>query len=181
MNVKIENLSPNGIKNLDRQVERVLDLVPGEHLRGFNKIVLVDAITEPRISAVQRASLPALYHPRMGGQMAWGEIATSVLMPRKKLSERLMSRMALKPNLAQLVLSLIAQHYHMTLAKGVKKTDLERACRSYTEKYFEKWRESNGGIRMRLMKPFRPTLDKWAKKLSKKYKEGMEKEKKRSA
>jgi hypothetical protein len=117
----------------------------------------------------------------MGGQMAWGEIATSVLMPRKKLSERLMARMALKPNLAQLVLSLIAQHYHMTLAKGVKKTDLERACRSYTERYFEKWREANGGLRMKLMKPFRPTLDKWAKKLSKKYKEGIAKDKNRSA
>jgi len=181
MNVKIENLSPNGIKNLDQQVERTLDLVPGEHLRGFSKIVLVDTITEPRISAVQRAGLPALYHPRMGGQMAWGEIATSVLMPKKKLSERLMARMALKPNLAQLVLSLIAQHYHMTLAKGVKKTDLERACRSYTERYFEKWREANGGLRMRLMKPFRPTLDKWAKKLSKKYKEGLAKDKNRSA
>jgi len=180
MNVKIENLSPNGIKNLDRQVQRVLDLVPGEHLRGFSKIVLVDAISEPRISAAQRAALPALYHPRMGGQMAWGEIATSVLMPKKKLSERLMSRMALKPNLAQLVLSLIAQHYHLTLAKGVKKTELERACRTYTEKYFEKWRESNGGLRMKLTKPFRPTLDKWAKKLSKKYKEGVEKEKKRA-
>jgi len=180
MNVKIENLSPNGIKNLDRQVQRVLDLVPGEHLRGFSKIVLVDAISEPRISAAQRAALPALYHPRMGGQMAWGEIATSVLMPKKKLSERLMSRMALKPNLAQLVLSLIAQHYHLTLAKGVKKTELERACRTYTEKYCEKWRESNGGLRMKLTKPFRPTLDKWAKKLSKQYKEGVEKEKKRA-
>jgi len=179
MNVKIENLSPNGIKNAERQVERVLDLVPGEHLRGFTKIVLVDAITEPRISAIQRATLPALYHPRMGGQMAWGEIATSVLVPKKKLTERLMSRMALKPNLAQIVLSLVAQHYHMTLGKGVKKNELERACRSYTERYFEKWRESNGGLRMRLTKPFRPTLDKWAKKLSKKYKEGMAKEKKR--
>src|SRR5262245_11830674 len=180
MNVKIENQSPNGIKNLDRQVERVLDLVPGEHLRGFSKIVLVDAITEPRISALQRATLPALYHPRMGGQMAWGEIATSVLMPKKKLSERLMSRMALKPNLAQLVLSLIAQHYHIAVGEGVKKAHLVSACRMYTGKYFEKWRESNGGLRMKLTKPFRPTLDKWAKKLSKKYNEGMAKEKKRS-
>jgi len=181
MNVKIENLSPAGIKNLDRQIERVLDLIPGEHLRGFTKIVVVESITEPRISPAQRAELPALYHPRMGGQMAWGEIATSVLIPKKKLSERLMSRMALKPNLAQLVLSLVAQHYHMTLAKGVKKNELERACRSYTERYFEKWRETNGGLRMRLTKPFRPVLDRWAKKLSKKYKEGLAKEKKRSA
>jgi len=174
MNLKIEDLSTRNIKNPQRHVERVLDVVPAEHLRGLTKIVFVDTITEPRITAAQRASLPALYHPKMGGQMAWAEVATTVLFPRKKLSEKLMSRLTMKPNLAQVILSLIAQHYHMTLSKGIKKNQLELACRSYTEKYFTKWRESQGGLRMRLTKPFRPTLDKWAKKLSRRYKEEME-------
>ena len=168
MQVKVEDHSTIRIKKLESQVEKVLDSVPVEHLRGFTKIVFVDLITEPRINAAQRASLPALYHPKMGGELAWAEVALFILTPRKKLHERLMARMAIKPNLAQVVLSLIAQHYHLTIAKGVRKTQLESSCRSYTEKYFEKWRENQGGLRMRLLKPFRPYLDKLAKKLSKK-------------
>jgi len=177
MNLKVEDLSSKPIKNAERYVEGVLDIVPAEHLRGLTKLVFVDVITEPRISASQRSTLPALYHPKMGGQMAWGEVATTVLFPRKKITEKLMSRVTVKPNIAQVVLSLIAQHYHMTLSKGVKKGQLELACRSYTEKYFTKWRENQGGLRMKLTKPFRPTLDKWAKKLSKKYKEEMARKK----
>jgi hypothetical protein len=177
MNVKIEVQSPIKIKNLEKQVTNVLSLVPAEHLRGLTRIVFTDQITEPRISAAQRSGLPALYHPRMGGQMAWAEVATSVLMPSKNFRERFMGRMALKPNLAQIVLSLIAQHYHLTLAKGIKKQQLEHACRTYTEKYYDKWRDSQGGIRMRLLKPFKPYLDKLAKKLSKKYKEELDRKK----
>ncbi|HEY6331592.1 MAG TPA: hypothetical protein VI756_19865 [Blastocatellia bacterium] len=177
MNLKVEDLSSKPVKNVDRYVDSVIDAVPAEHLRGLTKIVFVDVISEPRISASQRATLPALYHPKMGGQMAWAEIATTVLFPRKKLTEKLMSRLTVKPNIAQAVLSLVAQHYHMTLSKGIKKGQLEIACRAYTEKYFAKWRESQGGLRMRLTKPFRPTLDKWARKLSKKYKEEMARKK----
>ena len=177
MNLKVEDLSSKKIKNPENLVEKVLDVVPAEHLRGLTKIVFVDTINEPRITAAQRATLPALYHPKMGGQMAWAEVAMTVLFPNKKLTEKLMARMTMKPNLAQVVLSLVAQHYYMTLSKGVKKTQIELACRTYTEKYFTKWRESQGGLRMRLTKPFRPTLDKWAKKLSKKYKEEIDRKK----
>ncbi|HKV42160.1 MAG TPA: hypothetical protein VJX67_23350 [Blastocatellia bacterium] len=178
MNVKIEDMSSVRIKNGVKQVERTLGVVPSAHLIGLTKIVLVDVITEPRISTSDRSTLPALYHPKMGGQTAWAEIATTILLPKKKISERFMSRLTIKPNLAQVVLSLVAQHYHFTLARGIKKTEIERACRAYTEKYSEKWRESQGGLRMRLTKPFRPTLDRWAKKLSKKYKKEVEKKNK---
>jgi hypothetical protein len=171
MNVKVEHLASSRIKNLERMVEKVLETVPQEHLRGFSKLVFVDVITEPRLSAAQRSNLPALYHPRMGGETAWGEVATSVILPSGKFYQRLSSRLALKPNIAQVILSLIAQHYHLTLAKGVKKTQLEPACRAYAEKYYDRWRENQGGIRMKLTKPFRPYLDRLGKKLSKKYRE----------
>lgn len=177
MSVKIENLTTKPVKNLQINVEKVLAIIPAEHLRGFTRLVFVDLITEPRISAAQRSSLPALYHPKMGGQMAWGEVAVTVLIPKEKLSQRLMSRLALKPNIAQVVLSLVAQHYYLTLSKGIKKNQLETACRSYAEKYFEKWRENQGGLRMKLTKPFRPFLDRMAKKLSKKYKQEVERKK----
>ena len=170
MNVKIEVLSVKGIKELDRKIERVLEVVPQEHLRGLSKIVVVDAITEPRLSATQRATLPALYHPKMGGQSAWGEVSLAVLAPKEKFPKRLLTKLALKSNLAQVVLSLVAQHYQLTLSKGVKKTLLEPAIKSYVERHFEKWREREGGLRVRLLKPFKPQLDRFAKRLAKKYK-----------
>jgi hypothetical protein len=170
MSVKIEVHTEAPIKDLTRRVESTLEVVPAEHLRGLTKIVVVDTITEPRLSATQRATLPALYHPKMGGQSAWAEIAVSVLAPKEKFPKRLLTRLALKSNLAQVVLSLVAQHYHLTLSKGIKKTQLEPAIKSYVEKNFEKWREKEGGLRVKLLKPFKPQLDKLARKLARKYK-----------
>lgn len=170
MNVKIEIASTNGTKDLDRNIERVLEVVPQEHLRGFSKIVLVDTIMEPRLSAAQRSTLPALYHPKMGGQSAWAEVSMNVLAPKEKFPKRLLTKLALKSNLAQVVLSLVAQHYQLTLSKGVKKTLLEPAIKSYVERHFEKWRERQGGLRVRLLKPFKPQLDRLAKRLAKRYK-----------
>src|SRR5437867_91988 len=175
MSVKIEIHSTKAIKDLNTRVERVLEVVPAEHLRGLSKIVLVDSITEPRLSPAQRASLPALYHPKMAGQLAWAEVSLSVLAPKEKFPKKLLTRLALKSNLAQVVLSLVAQHYHLTLAKGVKKTQLEPAIKSYVEKQFEKWREKEGGLRVKLLKPFKPQLDRLARKLAKRYKEELAK------
>lgn len=171
MNVKLEVKSSASIKDLNGKVERILSIVPVEHLRGLTKIVFVDQITEPRLSAAQRANLPALYHPKMPGQMAWAEVAMIVLTPKNKFPKNLMTRLALKSNLAQIILSLVAQHYYLTLSKGIKKNQLEPACRAYVEKNFEKWRDQEGGLRVRLLKPFKPRLDRMAKKLAKKYKE----------
>ncbi len=170
MNVRIEVLSGRVIKGLDRKIEKVLEVVPQEHLRGLSKIVVVDTITEPRLSATQRATLPALYHPKMAGQTAWGEISLSVLAPKEKFPKRLLTKLALNSSLAQVVLSLIAQHYQLTLSKGVKKALLEPAIKSYVERHFERWREKEGGLRVRLLKPFKPQLDRLARKLAKKYK-----------
>jgi hypothetical protein len=172
MNVKLEDQTSEArIKNLKATAEKVLEIVPPEHLRGLTKLVFVDLVNEPRLSAAQRSTLPALYHPKMPGQMAWAEIATTVLFPKRKFPQNILAKMALKSNLAQVILSLVAQHYYLTLSKGVKRTALEVECRKYVEKNFEKWREQQGGLRVRLLKPFKPQLDRFAKKLAKKYKE----------
>ncbi len=176
MNIKIETLTSNNIKKLHEKVEKVLEVVPAEHLRGFSKLVFVDIITEPRLSPSQRANLPALYHPKMLGQMAWGEVALSILAPKKKFPKGLLDRLALKANLAQIILSLVAQHYYLTLSKGIKKNQLETVCRLYVEKHFEKWREKEGGVRAKLLKPFKPKLDKLARRLAKKYREELKKQ-----
>jgi hypothetical protein len=177
MNVKIEHKSSQPTAKFEPNIEKALNILPTEHLRGLNKIVFVDQITEPRISLSQRETLPALYHPRMGGQMAWAEIAMSVVKPKKRFPQNLFVLLTMKSNLAQIIFSLAAQHYYFTLAKGIKKTQLETACRLYTEKSFEKWREQEGGWRVKLLKPFRPYLDKFAKRLATKYKAELEKQK----
>ncbi len=175
MNVKIEAQTSLDTKKLQDIVEKTLEVVPVEHLRGFAKIVFVNEVTEPRISAAQRSTLPALYHPKMGGLMAWAEVALSVIRPKKRFPQNIMTRLALKSNIAQVILSLVAQHYYLTLSKGRKKNQLELACRQYVEKYFELWREKEGGLRVKLMKPFKPYLDKLAKNLAKKYQQEMKK------
>ena len=54
-----------------------------------------------------------------------------------------------------------------------------RACdRYYMEKYFEAWRERNGGWRSKFFKPFQPLIEKWSKKLKKRYEEEQRKAKK---
>jgi hypothetical protein len=174
MNVKLEVSSKLPLKKVEEKVEKILAVVPAEHLRGFSKIVFVETIMEPRLSAIQRANLPALYHPKMPGQTAWAEVATTVVAPKKRFPQNLLTKLALKSNLAQVILSLVAQHYYLTLSKGIKKTQLETACRQYVEKHFEKWREKEGGLRVRLLKPFKPFLDRMAKKLAKRYKEELQ-------
>src|SRR6266498_3335074 len=134
MNVKLEDqTSEVRIKDLKTKAEKILDIVPVEHLRGLTKVVFVDLVSEPRLSAAQRSSLPALYHPKMPGQMAWAEVATSVLAPKRRFPQNLLTKLSLKSNLAQVLLSLIAQHYYLTLSKGIKKSQLEIECRKYVE------------------------------------------------
>src|ERR1041385_4894751 len=172
MNVKLEDQTTEvRIKELKGKAEKVLNIVPAEHLRGLTKLVFVDLVSEPRLSAAQRSTLPALYHPKMPGQMAWAEVATSVLAPKRKFPQNLLSKLALKSNLAQVLLSLVAQHYYLTLSKGIKRNQLEIECRKYVEKFFEKWREQEGGLRVRLLKPFKTQLDRMAQSLAKSYRE----------
>jgi hypothetical protein len=97
-----------------------------------------------------------------------------VVAPRKKFPKNLLTRLTLKATMAQVVISLVAQHYCLTLKKGIKKNQFEVACRQYVEKHFETWREREGGLRAKLLKPFKPYLDRFAKKLARKYRQEME-------
>src|SRR5436305_2580768 len=108
MIIKVEHKSNIDTEKYQAGVERAFDMVPAEHLRGLTKVVFVDSITEPRIPAIQRATLPALYHPKIGGQMAWAEIAMGVVKPKKSFPKNLLTLLTLKSNLAQIVFSLVA-------------------------------------------------------------------------
>ncbi|HEV3468434.1 MAG TPA: hypothetical protein VG148_03880 [Pyrinomonadaceae bacterium] len=174
MPIKIDNLSqrqPLPAK-LTETINRVVDSTPREHLRGLERIRLVDTISDPRLRAGQTAKLPGLYHPRQGTQPAWLEVALDVLMPPSTpFYKKWMSRLSLKTNLAAVLFSLIGQHYHLTLRHSVKKGQFEQSVRAYTEKQLKKWNENEHTFRARLFKPLQPTLERWARSLQKRAKE----------
>lgn len=158
-----------------------LDVIPREHLRGLNRVVLVDFISpqQQRVQIPNAAELPGIYHPRVGNEHPYLEIALGVLIPTSKgIFQKLAAKLNYKVNLVGIIHSLQAQHYHLTLSHGIKKHQYEKVVRTYMEKYFEAWRERNGGWRSKAFKPIQPFIEKWTKKLKKRYEEEQRKSKK---
>ena len=170
MAIRIENQYEGPLpKGTLQQIEDAFDSLPREHTRGIERIRLVPVISDPRIRGQFQASeLPGLYHPRQGPKGPWFEIAVNVLLsPDKPFHKRIVPRLSFKSNLVALVISLVAQHYHLTLKHSLKKTQLEPAIRQYTEKQLKAWNERKHTFRARLFKPLQPTFERWAKSLQK--------------
>jgi hypothetical protein len=170
MAIKIENITSIKLpKKTESQIEAILESLPREHLRGIERVRLVDNINEPRLKNLQqRTELPGLYHPRQGAQPAWLEVAIGVLLPRSKpIHKRLMPRLSFKGNLAAVIFSLVGQHYYLTLRHSVKRGQVEASVRAYTEKHLRAWHERQHGLRARLFKPLQPTLERWGRGLQK--------------
>ena len=174
---KIENSSsrqklPSGTEGL---IKKILSTLPKEHLRGVDRVRLVDAITDPRLRNAQKglSQLPGLYHPRQGAQSAWIEIALDVLLPLNvPIHKRLLPKLSFKANLAAVIFSLVGQHHYLTLRHSVKRGQLESSIRLYTEKHLKKWNEKEHGLRARLFKPLQPTFERWARSLQRRAKSG---------
>ncbi|HMS11298.1 MAG TPA: hypothetical protein PKE66_17545, partial [Pyrinomonadaceae bacterium] len=137
--LKIENASSLEMpKGGEETITQVLDYVPIEHLRGLERVKLVDFINDPRLKNIDvpmKGDLPGLYHPKVGNQNAWFEIAMGALLqPTEGFAKRWMAKTSFKANLAGLLFSLIGQHYYLTLRHSVKKQNLEPQIRQYTEK-----------------------------------------------
>lgn len=173
MSIKIENKATIAPPRVTvKIIEGAMDAVPREHIRGLNRLVLVDFITpESRLTlpSININELPGLYHPKMGTTQPWCEVALGVLLPNTGFFKRIAARLNYRANLVGLVLSLQAQHYYLTFSHGIKKHQYEGAVRNYVEKYHEVWRSQQGGWRYRVFKPVRPYLDRWARRLKKKY------------
>jgi hypothetical protein len=170
MPIKVEfNTTVRLSKKTQSQIEKLLECLPREHLRGIDRIKLVDNINDPRLkNPLQRAELPGLYHPKQAAQGAWLEVATGVLLPRsKRFLKGIMPRLSFKGNLAAIIFSLVGQHYYLTLRHSIKRGQIEPAVRSYTEKHLRMWHERQHTFRSRLFKPFQPTLEKWGRSLQK--------------
>jgi hypothetical protein len=167
MAIKIENLSQTKLpRQTEQRLSKMLDCVPREHLRGIERVRLVDTISDPRVRGLQANQLPGLYHPRQGNQPAWLEISTGALLPSDRpFFKRLLPRLSFKGQLASVVFMLIGQHYHLTLRHSMKKDRLEPAVRAYTEKYLRIWGEREHNLRARLFRPLQPTFERWARTL----------------
>jgi hypothetical protein len=150
-------------------IESLLESLPREHIRGLERVRLVDSINDPRQRNLQqRTELPGLYHPKQGAKGAWVEIAVGVLIPRSKPAmKRILPRLSFRGNLAAIMFSLVGQHYYLTLRHSVKRGQIEPAVRAYTEKQLRIWHGRQHTLRSRIFKPFQPTLERWGRALQK--------------
>jgi hypothetical protein len=174
MAIKVENHATVSVKQLEEHVQRVVECVPIEHLRGFSRVVFVDRIDDPRLDKSLTETLPLLYHPKLPGTTsAFGEIALASLKQRDaSFLKRLAARAQMRAQITQCVLALLAQHYLITVSSRKKKGGgMERAAREYVEKYAKVWRDRQGGFRAKLFRPLIPYLERWQKSARKYYAE----------
>lgn len=178
MGLKIENKATVRFneQKLIKHLNSVLDTLPREHLRGINKLVLVDYVNDPRVDAKLRRELPGLYHPKLpGSPQAWIEIALAPLRPDASFWKRISASLAFKANVTTTLLSLVGQHYCMTLSHGIRKDQYEQAVRSYVERQLSLYARSQKGFRAWLFRPLQPMLERLARWLRKKQREHMKK------
>ena len=180
--VRVENQATFPLpKDTDAHIDKVLDFLPTEQIRGLEKIRLVDFINDPRLKNLDtpiKGDLPGLYHPRQGNQAPWLEMSMGALLqPTEGFAKKWMAKSSFKGNLAGLLFSLVGQHYYLTLRHSIKKQSLEPQIRQYAEKNLRAWSEkqSVNSFRAKLFKPFRPYIERWAKWLNKKAAEAQKK------
>src|SRR5215471_10131612 len=161
--IKIENQASFALpKDTEQHIQKALDFLPVEHLRGLDRVKLVDFINDPRLKNLDKplgGDLPGLYHPKAGNQAAWLEMSMGALLqPTEGFAKKFMAKQGFKGNIAGLVFSLVGQHYFFTFKHSVKKQSREPQIRQYAEKNLKAWSEeqSKGSIRARVFKPFRP-------------------------
>ncbi|HYJ92360.1 MAG TPA: hypothetical protein VEV84_13700, partial [Pyrinomonadaceae bacterium] len=159
--VKIENQSTLDLpKGTEEHIGKVLDYLPVEHIRGLEKVKLVDFINDPRLKNLDvplKGDLPGLYHPKAGNQPAWLEMSTGALLqPTEGFAKRWMAKQGFKGNLAGLIFSLVGQHYFLTYKHSVKKQSLEPQIRQYAEKNLRAWSDEQAktSVRAKIFKPF---------------------------
>ena len=173
--IRIENTSSLTLpKDTEGEINKVIDFLPVEQIRGVEKIKLVDYINDPRLKNMEmpvQGDLPGLYHPRVQNQAPWFEMSmAALLMPTEGFVKKFMAKSGFKGNIAGLIFSLVGQHYYLTLRHSVKRGSLEPQIRQFAEKNLKAWSEkqAEGSWRAKLFKPFRPYLERWAKWLNKK-------------
>ena len=95
--VKIENQATFDLPAYTEQhIQKALDFLPIEHLRGIDKVKLVDFINDPRLKNLNvpiKGDLPGLYHPKQGNQQAWFEMSMGALLqPTEGFAKKWMAK-----------------------------------------------------------------------------------------
>lgn len=170
--LKIENKSSIALpKNAEETIRQIIAFVPTEHLRGVERIKLVDFIKHPQVKDMPiSGDLPGLYHPKVQNKNPWFEISIGALLqPTEGFAKRWMAKSSFKSNMAGLLFSLVGQHYYLTLRHSVKKTNLEPQIRQYAQKNLKEWGEKQNvnSKRAKFFKPIQPYIERWAKWLNK--------------
>jgi hypothetical protein len=173
--IKVENQTSLVLpKGAAENIQKIIGFIPTEHIRGLEKLRLVDFIKTPQMKGMTtpvKGDLPGLYHPRSQNQGAWMEVSIGALLqPTEKFAKRWMAKSAFTSNLAGLIFSLVGQHYYLTLRHSVKRTNVEPQIRQYAQKNLKDWSEKNSenSRRAKFFKPLRPYMERWAKWLNKK-------------
>ncbi len=173
--IKIDNQATIDLpKGALDQLQKALDYLPIEHIRGLDRVKVVDFINDPRLKNLDvpmKGDLPGLYHPKVMNQAPWMEISMGALLqPTEGFAKRWMAKTSFKANLTGLIFSLIGQHYYLTLKHSVKKQNLEPQIRQYAEKNLRAWSEeqNKNSFRAKLFKPIRPFVERMARWLNKK-------------
>ena len=173
--LKIENQATFALpKDFEESIYKAVDFLPTEHVRGLEKIKLVDYISNPQLQKMDipmKGDLPGLYHPKVMNQNAFLELSMGALLqPTEGFAKRWMAKQSFKGNIAGLIFSLVGQHYYLTLRHSVKRQSLEPQIRQYAEKNLKAWSEKQNvnSFRAKLFKPLRPYIERWAKWLNKK-------------
>lgn len=172
MRIKIENKSSSQLSDKTiEMIHRVINTIPADHLRGIEKLRIVNTIADMRLRPELRATLPGMYHPRQGNQPAWLEVALDVLKPSSlPFYKRWMQRISFKSNVASTIFSLVGQHYHLTKRHSIRKNQLENLVRNYAQTQLRSWAAGEHTIRTRLFKPLQPTFERWAMSLQRRAK-----------
>lgn len=173
--IKIENQASIELpKDAEENINKILRFLPSEHLRGLDKVRIVDFVKHPQMKNNPmpiKGDLPGLYYPRVATKPAYIEIsAGALLQPTESFAKRWMAKSAFKSNLAGLLFSLVGQHYFLTLRHSVKKTNIEPQVRQYAEKNLKAWgeKQNQNSRRAKLFKPLQPYMERFAKWLQKK-------------
>lgn len=172
--IKIENQSSIELpKNALEDIRKILAFLPIEHLRGLEKLKLVDFVKHPPMSKTDapiKGDLPGLYYPKVGTQNAYLEVSTGALLqPTEGFAKRWMAKSTFKSNIAGLLFSLVGQHYYLTLRHSVKRQGLESQIRQYAQRNLKEWSEKTNANskRAKLFKPLQPYFERMAKWLNK--------------
>ena len=168
MSLKVESQTSKKLpRKTSQKITSVIASLPSEHLIGIERIRIVDAIDDNRLTLHQKTSLPGLYHPRQGSQRAWLEVNATALLPSDGgFFKKLIPRIAFYNNLSAILVSLVGQHYYISLRHSAKKGSLESSVRSYTTKHLKGINKSEHKLRAKIFAPLQPTLERLAKSLN---------------